>query len=339
VVERSRGLLGIPGDYRIAIMPGSDTGAMEAAMWSLLGARGVDVLAWDKFGQDWATDVVEQLEVADARVFRAPYGALPDLSQWTPDRDVVFTWTGTSAGTCVPDGDWIPPDREGLAICDATAAVFAVDLPWRNLDVATYSWQKVMGGEAQHGMLILSPRAVARLESFTPPRPVPKLFRLTRDGRLDEEIFRASTINTPSMLCVEDALASLRWIEDVGGLGAMIERARRNRAVLDAWIAQTDWVDHLPEDPATRAPTPVCMRLAGPFFGSLGPGELEAAAARIPALLEAEEAAYDVGAHETAPPGLRVWTGGMVETADLEALLPWLDWAFEEVRGAAARRA
>jgi phosphoserine aminotransferase len=338
-MERSRRLLAIPEDHRIAIMPGSDTGAIEAAMWTMLGERGVDVMAWDSFGHDWAADVVEQLRLADARVFRAPYGALPDLSQWDPDRDLVMTWTGTSAGTSLPGGEWIARDRKGLVLCDATAAVFAVDLPWDRLDVATYSWQKVMGGEAQHGMLVLSPRAVERLQRYTPPWPVPKLLRLARDGKIDMGLFEGSTINTPSMLCVEDALAALVWIESSGGLEAMIRRARENRAVVDGWIARTEWVDHLAEEPATRPPTPVCMRLTGPFFGSLTGDELRAAARRIPALLEAEGVAYDIGAYRSAPPGLRVWTGGTVETADVAALLPWLDWAYDRVSAGVPARA
>lgn len=336
VMERSRKILRIPDDHRIAIMPGSDTGAIEAALWTMLGERGVDVMAWDSFGYDWAADVVDHLGLADARVFRAAYGELPDLARWDPDRDLVMTWTGTSAGTAPPDGEWIPRDRKGLVICDATSAVFSVDLPWERLDVATYSWQKAMGGEAQHGMLILSPRAVDRLTRHTPPWPVPKLFRLAHDGKVAESLFEGSTINTPSMLCVEDALASLAWIESVGGLDGMIRRARENRAVVDAWIARTEWVDHLPPDPATRPPAPVCMRLAGPFFGSLGGDALKAAAKRIPALLAAESVAHDIGAYRAAPPGLRIWTGGTVEKADVMALLPWLEWAYGEVSAGAA---
>ena len=336
VAARSRALLGIPEDHRIAIMAGSDTGALEAAMWTLLGARGVDVLAWDSFGHDWAGDVTGQLKLTDVRKFAAPYGELPDLTRPDPDRDVVFTWTGTAAGTGLPDGDWIARDRRGLTICDATSAVFAVDLPWERLDAVTWSWQKVMGGEAQHGMLVLGPRAVERLESYVPPWPVPKLFRLARDGKVTESVFQGSTINTPSMLCVEDALAALEWIESIGGLAAMIERARGNRAVLDAWIERTEWVDHLTREVAARPPTPVSIRVTGPFFGALADDRLAEATARLPALLAAEGVAYDIGAYRAAPPGLRVWTGGTVERQDIEALLPWLDWAYEQVRSGAA---
>ncbi len=331
VVERTRALLAIPSQHRIAILPGSDTGAIECAMWNLLGPRGVDVLAFDNFGHDWAIDVIEQLKIPNARRFAAPYGEMPDLALWDRGRDLVFTWTGTTAGTCVPDGGFIPEDRHGLTICDATAAVFAIDLPWEKLDAATFSWQKAIGGEAQHGVLVLGPRAVARLESYTPAWPVPKLFRIKRDGRFDDELADGGVINTPSMLGVEDALLSLKWIERVGGLKGMIARARTNRAVIDAWIEKSGWAAHLPQDPGIRPPTPVAMRFAGPRLGALAEPAQRRAAFEIAELLEAENAAFDINGYRKAPPGLRVWTGGTVESRDLAALLPWLDWAHDRV--------
>ena len=328
LVQKTRELLEIPATHRIAILPGSDTGAVEAAMWNLLGPRGVDILAFDLFGQEWAKDVAEQLRLADVRALKAPYGEIPDLGQIDFARDVVFTWTGTTAGTCVPGGKWIAPDRAGLTICDATAAVFAAELPWDKLDAATFSWQKAMGGEAQHGMLVLGPRAVERIESHAPAWPIPKLFRLTRGGVLDPMLWEGGVVNTPSMLCVEDALYSLAWIESIGGLAAMIARAQANRAVLDAWIGRSDWVAHLPQRPEIRPSTPVAMLLSGPRVKNLDENGKRGRAKAIAALLEAEGVAFDIAAFRTAPPGLRVWTGGTVELADISALLPWLDWAF-----------
>jgi phosphoserine aminotransferase len=341
VISLSRSILGIPADYRVAIVPASDTGAVEMALWSLLGARGVDVLAWESFGEGWATDVVKQLKLADVRVLKADYGALPDLAQVDPDRDVVFTWNGTTSGVRVPDGDWIADDRQGLTICDATSAVFAMALPWTKLDVVTWSWQKVLGGEGAHGMLVLSPRAVARLESYKPAWPLPKLFRLTSGGKLSEGIFAGETINTPSMLAVEDAIDSLRWAQGVGGLAGLIGRVERNAAAIDAWVARTPWVDYLATRPETRSPTSVCLVIADPWFrgldaqdGAVG-GQADAAK-RLVALVEGEGAGFDLGAYRDAPPGLRIWGGATVETADLEALFPWLDWAYDEIRAAAA---
>ena len=336
VIERSRDLLGMPADWRLGILPASDTGAFEAAMWSLLGARGVDVLAWESFGQGWATDVEKQLRLQDARVLRADYGRLPDLDRVDWGRDVVFTWNGTTSGVRVPDGDWIAADRTGLALCDATSAVFAMELPWDRLDVVTWSWQKVLGGEGQHGMLALSPRAVERLESYSPPWPLPKLFRLTKGGRLNDGIFEGSTINTPSMLCVEDALDGLRWAEAAGGLPALIAHAEANLAAVAGWVAARDWIDFLAEAPATRSPTSICLKITAPWFRALEPAEQAAAAKAVSGLLEAEGVAYDINAYRDAPPGLRLWGGATVARADIEALLPWIDWAYASV---AAERA
>jgi phosphoserine aminotransferase len=332
VLDRTRRLLELPADYRLAIVPASDTGAIEMAMWSLLGPVGVDVLAWESFGSQWVTDITKQLKLTDVRVLDAPYGRLPDLAQVDPGRDVVFTWNGTTSGVVVPSGDWIAADRAGLTLCDATSAVFAYDLPWPKLDCVTWSWQKVMGGEAQHGMLVLSPRAVARLEAYTPPWPMPKLFRMTKAGKLTEGVFQGETINTPSMLAVEDALDGLKWAEAIGGRPALIGRAAANGAAIAAWVARTPWVDFLAEDPATRSRTSVCLTIADPWFRALAAADQQAAAKRLAALVEAEEAGFDLGAYRDAPPGLRLWAGATVETADLEALFPWLDWAFATVR-------
>jgi phosphoserine aminotransferase len=332
LIERTRIILGVPDDYRIAIVPASDTGAVEMALWSLLGARGVDMLSWESFGAGWVTDVVKQLRLDDVRVLEADYGHLPDLAAVDPERDTVFTWNGTTSGVRVPDGDWIAAGRGGLTICDATSAVFAMELPWDRLDVVTYSWQKVMGGEAAHGMLILGPRAVARLESHTPPWPLPKIFRLTKGGRLNEGIFRGETINTPSMLCVEDALDGLGWAADIGGLAALIGRAEANLAAIAGWVAGSPWVDFLAADPATRSCTSVCLRLVDPWFTAQDAAIQAAIPKRIDALLEAEGVAFDINGYRDAPPGLRLWAGATIETADLEALFPWLDWAYEAVR-------
>ncbi|MCP5373707.1 MAG: phosphoserine transaminase [Hyphomicrobiales bacterium] len=328
VIDRSRVLLGLPDDYLIGIVPASDTGAVEMALWSLLGARGVDMLAWESFGKGWVTDVAKQLKLDDVRVFEADYGHLPDLSQVDFARDVVFTWNGTTSGVRVPDGDWIAADRAGLTICDATSAVFAMDLPWDKLDVVTYSWQKVMGGEAAHGMLVLSPRAVARLESYTPPWPVPKVFRLTKGGKLMADIFEGATINTPSMIAAEDALDGLAWGESIGGLRTLIARSEANLRQIAGWVDESSWAGFLAAEPATRSCTSVCLRITDPAVAALPAAGQAAFAKRMVALLEAEDAALDIGAYRDAPPGLRVWTGATVEQADVKALLPWLDWAF-----------
>lgn len=328
VIAGSRRILGLPEDWLLGIVPGSDTGAVELAMWSLLGAHGVDILAWESFGAAWATDAETQLKLDDLRILRAGYGQLPDLSAVDFDRDVVFTWNGTTSGVRVPDGDWIPAERQGLAICDATSAAFAMALPFDKLDVVTWSWQKVLGGEAAHGMLALSPRAVARLESHTPSWPLPKLFRLTKKGALDRAIFEGATINTPSMLCVEDALDGLRWAEEIGGLPGLIVRSEANFAAVSRWVEATPWVDFLAEDPATRSTTSICLKVVDPWFLGLPAEAQQAATKALAAEVEAAGAGYDIGAYRDAPPGLRIWGGATVETADIEALLPWLDWAF-----------
>ncbi|MEE8272560.1 MAG: phosphoserine transaminase [Alphaproteobacteria bacterium] len=339
IIARSKSILGLPEDYRLGIVPASDTGAVEMALWSLLGARGVDMLAWESFGAGWVTDVVKQLRLDDVRVLDAEYGALPDLGRVDPARDVVFTWNGTTSGVRVPDGDWIAADRQGLTICDATSAVFAMDLPYDKLDVVTWSWQKVLGGEAAHGMLALSPRAVARLERHTPPWPLPKLFRLTRGGRLIESIFKGDTVNTPSMLAAEDALDGLRWAESIGGLAGLIARSRANFAALAAWVERTGWIDFLAADPATRSTTSICLRIVDPWFAALAPEDQAAVPKRIAGLLDDEGVAYDINGYRDAPPGLRIWGGGTVETADLEALLPWLDWGYATVQAEFAKAA
>jgi phosphoserine aminotransferase len=336
VIDRSRAILGLPADYRLGIVPGSDTGAVELALWSLLGARGVDLLAWESFGEGWITDAVKQLRLKDVRTLRADYGALPDLAQIDPARDVVFTWNGTTSGVCVPDGDWIKRDREGLTICDATSAAFAMDLPWDKLDVVTWSWQKVLGGEAAHGMLALSPRAAARAASHVPPWPLPKLFRLNAKGKFNEAIFAGETINTPSMLCVEDAIDGLKWAERIGGLEGLIARSEANLAAIAAWAERTPWIDFLAADPRTRSCTSVCLAITDDWFGRLGEDAQRAAVKRLEALLEAEGVAHDIAGHRDAPPGLRIWTGATVERGDIEALLPWLDWGYAEIHRAAA---
>ena len=327
VLDKSRALLGLPDDYRIGIVAASDTGAVEMALWSLLGARGGDVLAWESVGAGWVADITKQLQLDDVRVLEADYGQLPDLDAVDFTRDVIFTWNGTTSGVRVPNGDWIDADRDGLTICDATSAVFAMDLPWSKLDVATYSWQKVMGGEAQHGVIILSPRAIERLETHTPSWPMPKLFRMTSGGKLNESIFTGSTINTPSMLCVEDALDGLNWAESIGGLKSLIARAEGNLAALARWVENSPAVDFLAEVPETRSSTSVCIKIVAPWFTGLPADGQDAAARRIASLLDAEGIAYDIDAYRDAPPGLRIWAGATIETTDLEALGRWIDWA------------
>nr|WP_294552901.1 phosphoserine transaminase [uncultured Rhodopila sp.] len=327
VITRSRSILGIPADWRLGIVPASDTGAVEIALWSLLGARGVDILTFESFGEGWATDILKHLKLKDARVLSAGYGQLPDLSAVDPAHDIVFTWNGTTSGVRVPNADWIAADRQGLAICDATSAAFAMDLAWDRLDVVTWSWQKVLGGEAAHGMLALSPRAVERLETYTPAWPLPKLFRLTSKGKISEGIFKGETINTPSMLCVEDAVDGLRWAEGIGGLPALIARSEANLAAIAAWVAKSDWAGFLAEDPAIRSSTSICLKVVAPWFTALPEDGQAKAAKQLASLLDKHGVAYDIGAYRDAPPGLRIWAGATVETSDVEALLPWLDWA------------
>ncbi|NNJ74114.1 MAG: phosphoserine transaminase [Anderseniella sp.] len=329
-IDLTREVLQVPDDYLIGIVPASDTGAVEMAMWSLLGQRGVDMLAWESFGEGWVTDAVKQLNLNDVRLIKAGYGKLPDLSGVDFDRDVVFTWNGTTSGVRVPDGDFIPAGRAGLTICDATSAAFAQRLDFSKLDVVTYSWQKVLGGEGGHGMLILSPRAVERLESYTPPWPLPKIFRLTKAGKINAGIFRGETINTPSMLCVEDYIKALEWAQQAGGLDGLMARADANADALNAWVDRTDWIDNLAAVRETRSNTSVCLKLSASAVSGLSDDEATALPKKIVKLLEAEQVAFDIGAYRDAPAGLRVWCGATVETSDVEALTSWLDWAYAQ---------
>ncbi len=329
-IDLTRDILGVPADYRIGIVPASDTGAFEMAMWTLLGQRPVDILAWESFGEGWVTDAVKQLKLADARILKAPYGAIVDFDAVDFDHDVVFTWNGTTSGVRVPDGTPIPEHRAGLTLCDATSAAFAQALPWARLDVTTFSWQKALGGEAAHGMIVLSPRAVARLQGHVPPWPLPKVFRLTSGGKLIEGIFAGETINTPSLLCVEDYLDALRWAGGTGGLAGLIGRADRNAGVLADWVARTPWVDHLATDPATRSNTSVCLKVVDPAVTSRPADAQEAFAKALAALVEKEDAGYDIGAYRDAPPGLRIWCGATVEADDVAVLTEWLDWAYAQ---------
>jgi phosphoserine aminotransferase len=338
-IDLTREVLGVPSEYRIGITPGSDTGAMEMALWSLLGARGVDVVAWESFGEGWVTDVVKELKLKDARTLKAQYGELPDLTQVNFDHDVVFTWNGTTSGVRVPNADWIAADRKGLTICDATSAAFAQDLDWAKLDVATFSWQKALGGEAAHGMIVLSPRAVERLQSYTPAWPLPKVFRLAKGGKLIEGIFEGETINTPSMLCVEDYIDALRWAKSLGGRAALFARADANAKAVAAWVERTPWVDFLPRVPATRSNTSVCLKVVDPTIAAL-PADGQAAFAKsLASFLEREGVALDIGSYRDAPAGLRIWCGATIETADVEALTQWLDYAFALEKGKLAKAA
>jgi phosphoserine aminotransferase len=334
VIEKTRSVLGLPDDYRVAIVPASDTGAVEMMLWHCLGARPVDMLAWESFGEGWITDVVKQLKLKDVSIIKSDYGQLPDLSEVNFDHDVVFTWNGTTSGVRVPNGDWISSDREGLTICDATSAVFAMEIPWEKLDVVTYSWQKVLGGEAQHGMLILSPRAVARLESYVPPWPLPKIFRLTKGGKLMEGVFQGDTINTVSMICVEDAVDGLAWAESVGGLDGLVQRSEANLKAIADWVAKKNWVDFLADIPETRSCTSICLKITADWFTSLPADKQAKAAKKMVTLLDAEGVAFDIGAYRDAPPGLRIWGGATVDTDVIQKLLPWLEWAHREVQTA-----
>ncbi len=327
-IQLTRDILNVPDDYHIGIVPASDTGAVEMALWSLLGARGVDVLAWESFGKGWVSDITDHLKLTDVRVLDADYGDLPDLSAVAADRDTVFTWNGTTSGVRVPNGDWIASARTGLTICDATSAAFAQPLPFEKLDVTTYSWQKVLGGEAAHGMLILSPHAVRRLETYTPPWPLPKIFRLTRNGKLNTGIFSGATINTPSMLCVEDYIGALEWARSLGGLDALMARADANAQMIADFVSNSDWLDFLCPSPLLRSNTSVCLRVVDPTIAALDGEAQRAFTKAVVARLEAEAAAYDIGAYRDAPPGFRVWAGATVEIADIAAMLPWLSWAF-----------
>ena len=331
-IEKTRQVLGVPADYKIGIVPASDTGAVEMALWSLLGARGVDMLAWESFGSGWVGDVVKQLKLKDVRKLEAGYGKLPNLAEVNFKNDVVFTWNGTTSGVRAPNGDWIAATREGLTICDATSAAFAQDLPWAKLDVTTFSWQKALGGEAAHGMLILSPRAVERLETYTPAWPMPKIFLMTKGGKLIDGIFKGETINTPSMLCVEDYIDALNWSESIGGLKSLISRADGNAAVIAEWAERTPWVDFLAEDVNTRSNTSVCLKVVDPAITALSGDDQAAFAKKIADLLDKEGVAYDIAGYRDAPAGLRIWAGATIENDDMRALMPWLDWAFAEAK-------
>jgi phosphoserine aminotransferase len=331
-ITRTKAVLEIPADYRVGIVPASDTGAVEMALWSMLGARPVDMLAWESFGEGWVTDVIKQLKLKDVRVLKAGYGEIPDLKQVDFTHDVVFTWNGTTSGVRVPNGDWIPDNREGLTIADATSAAFAQDIAWNKLDVATFSWQKALGGEAAHGILVLSPRAVERLQTYTPPWPLPKIFRMTKGGKLIEGIFEGETINTPSMLAVEDYLDALKWAEQIGGLKALMARSNASLAAITDWVKTSDWAAFLAEDEAIRSNTSVCLKVVDPWFEALSPDAKADAAKKIASTLDKEGVAFDLGAYRDAPPGLRIWCGATVDTADIKALLPWLDWAWAKVK-------
>jgi phosphoserine aminotransferase len=338
-IDLTREILQVPADYRIGIVPASDTGAVEMALWSLLGARPVTMLAWESFGEGWVSDVQKELKLKQLTVLKAPYGELPDLAKVDWSSDVVFTWNGTTSGVRVPNGDWIAADRAGLAICDATSAAFAQRLDWPKLDVATFSWQKVLGGEAAHGMLVLSPRAVARLESYTPAWPLPKIFRMTKGGKLNEAIFEGETINTPSMLCVEDYLDALAWAKSIGGLNALIARADANTKVIADWVRRTPWVEFLARDPATRSNTSVCLKVVDPAVTKLTADAQAGFAKSLAAMIEKEGAGYDLAHYRDAPPGLRIWCGATVEAGDVEALTAWLDWAFARTKDALPKAA
>ncbi|AFZ00011.1 phosphoserine transaminase [Calothrix sp. PCC 6303] len=332
VIERSKRILGIPADYRLGIVPASDTGAVEMALWSLLGKLPVDILAWESFGQEWVKDVVDELKLADINLIKAAYGSLPDLSTVDFNHDVVFLWNGTTSGVRVPNGDWIKDDRQGLTICDATSAAFAMDIPWHKIDVLTYSWQKVLGGEAQHGVVVLSPRAVERLETYQPERPLPKLFRMAQKGKLIEGIFKGDTINTPSMLCVEDALDGLNWAESIGGLAGLIKRSESNLNAIAQWVENSNWAAFLAEKSETRSCTSICLKIIDTWFTNLTPEAQADVAKKLASLLEKQKVAFDTASYRSAPPGLRIWGGATVETSDIEALLPWLDWAYATVK-------
>jgi phosphoserine aminotransferase len=331
VIEHSKKILNLPENYHVGILAGSDTGAVEAAMWNLLGENGVEVLAWESFGLDWAKTITDQLKIKDANVHKADYGLLPDLSKIDFNKDVLFNWNGTTSGVRVPDANWIPEDRKGLVICDATSAVFAMDMDFKKLDVITWSWQKVLGGEGAHGMIALSPKAVERLESYQPTWPLPKIYRLTSKGKLAADIFKGATINTPSMFCVEDALDALSWVESIGGLQGAIDRSSRNLDVVKSWVEQSDWVDFLCQDHANLSSTSICLKVKDPNFLKLSVEDQQGKIKEINKMLENEQVAYDINSYRTAPPGFRIWGGSTVESSDIENLLPWLDWAYTVV--------
>lgn len=331
-VTHTRRLLELPPDYNIIFTPASDTGAVETALWNMLGQRPVDIISYEAFGQSWAKDITDHLKIKNSRVFSAPYGSLPDLRQINPNHDLVFPWNGTTSGVCVPDGDFISDNREGLVICDATSAIFSMTLPWKKLDVVTYSWQKALGSEAQHGALILSPRVIDRLENYTPPWPIPKIFRLTKNKKFDNSLFEGNTLNTPSMLVFEDYLDALRWADSVGGCEGMRRRTQVNAEKVWSWIERTTWAENMAQQPAIRSTTSISIKIIDPWFLKKTHEEQWSLIRKMVARLEVEEAAYDIANHRDAPPGLRIWTGATVEQSDLEALFPWLDWIFEEIK-------
>jgi phosphoserine aminotransferase len=339
VIETHRAILGIPADYKIGIVAASDTGAVEMALWSLLGPRPVDVFAWESFSRDWLVDVTKELKIKDAQAYDAKFGELPDLSKARKNADIVFAWNGTTSGVRVPDANWIADDREGITICDATSAVFAYDMPWSKLDVTTWSWQKVLGGEAAHGMIVLSPRAVQRLESYTPPWPMPKTFRMLKKGKLNDGIFTGETINTPSMLAVADCLDSLKWVQSIGGLKATMKRCEENSSIVNQWIEKSSFVDFLAQDPKTRSRTSVCMKFNEPWFTALDEESQQAFVKDVTKALESEKAGYDAGSYRDAPAGLRIWCGSTVEADDVRAVLPWVEWAYETAKAQRAKKA
>lgn len=338
-IDEQKKILGIPDDYYVGIVPASDTGAFEMAMWSMLGQRGVDVFAWESFSSQWLGDITKELKLDGVNTYEAAYGELPDLNQANPANDTVFVWNGTTSGVRVPNGDWINDAREGLTLCDATSAVFAYDLPWEKLDVTTWSWQKVLGGEGAHGMIVLSPRAVERLESYTPPRPLPKIFRMTKKGKLITGIFAGETINTPSMLVVEDCLDALKWVDNIGGLRATIQKSESNFAAIENWINQNDWIDFLATAPETRSTTSVCLKITDPWFTAQDSDAQAGHIGKMCKLLEQEDAAYDIKAYRDAPPGLRIWCGATVEQDDIAAALPWVSWSYQQIKNAQAKAA
>ena len=332
VCNLSRSILKLPDNYHVAIVPGSDTGAIEMAMWSMLGERPIDILSWESFGEGWVTDVVKQLKLTEVNKITSDYGKIPNLEKVDFDKDVIFTWNGTTSGVCVPNAEWIKSDRMGLTFCDATSAVFAMDLDWSKLDVITYSWQKVLGGEAQHGMLILSPRAVERLENYSPPWPLPKLFRLTKNGKFNASIFSGATINTVSMLCIEDVLDSLKWVNDIGGQQELVSRSRNNLRIIEEWVSKTSWVEFLCENNINRSSTSICLSIVDEFFKNLESEQKIKFSKFMVNLLDEEGVAYDIGSYRDAPPGLRIWGGATVEASDIKRLSPWLDWAFYQAK-------
>ena len=332
LIEELIAVLNIPNRYQVALVGGSDTGAVEMALWNLLGYRGVDVLAWESFGNDWVTDVIEQLKIKNTNLLKSDYGKLPDLKKVNFENDVIFTWNGTTSGVKIPNRDWIPEKRKGLTICDATSAVFAMDLPWIKLDVVTFSWQKVLGGEAQHGVIVLSERAIERLETYLPNWPIPKLFRITKNGKLIKKIFQGSTINTPSMLCIEDAIDALKWVKDIGGLSEMINRSKKNLAEIENWVKQKEWINFLSEKKENCSSTSVCLKIVDNWFLSLDDQDKKTIIKFISEKLEEKKVAYDINSYPSAPHGIRIWGGATVETSDIKLLLPWLDWVWNEVK-------